>query len=213
MPCAGKEEAFFRARYRNVAEPALLLHLVGLTDGLYAGEYTFLAADDKDVGKFQTLCRVHCHHDDAVGILVVVIHIGVQRNVGKIALERGRIGLALIVYNTGLELFYVLCAGIVLDGVLFLEHAQITRALDKLIVQKIGRELVLLRYELVYHPGKQQHARGSAAEVGIEVCFAYHGKQRAAVFMSYRGGGLDAFGSDAARRIVYDPAEAQIVIR
>ena len=96
---------------------------------------------------------------------------------------------------------------------LFLKHAQISGALNKLIVQKVRRKLVFLSHKLVYHPGKQQHARSGTAEVWIKIGFAYDGKQRAVIFMRYCCGGLYAFRSNAARRIVYYPAKAQIVIR
>ena len=156
---------------------------------------------------------MHGHHDDAVGAVIVVIHIGVQRNIGKVSLERRSVGLAFIVNDARFQLFYVLRTRIVLDGVLFLEHAQISRALNELIIQKVGCKLVLLRYKLIYHPCKQQHARSGTAEIWIEIGFAYDGKQRAVILVRYRGGGLNALGTNSARRIVYYSAETQIVVR
>ena len=156
---------------------------------------------------------MHGHHNYAVGAVIVVVHICIQGNVGKVALESGIIRLTFIVNDARFKFFYVLSARIVLNGVLFFQHTQIAGALDELVIQKVRRKLVFLSHKLVYHPGKQQHSRCSAAEVGIEVCLAYDGKQRAVIFMRYGGGGFDAFRSDAARRIVYYPAKAQIVIR
>ena len=156
---------------------------------------------------------MHGHHNDTVGILIIVVHICIQGNVGKVAFESGIIRLSFIVNDARFKFFYVLSARIILNGVLFLKHAQISGALNKLIVQKVRRKLVFLSHKLVYHPCKQQHARSGAAEVGIEICLAYDGKQRAVIFMRYCCGSFDALGSDAARRIVYYPAKAQIVIR
>ena len=83
---------------------------------------------------------MHGHHHDAVGILVVIIHVGVQRNVGKIALKRRRIGLALVVHYTRAKLFYILRSRIVLDGVLFLKHTEVARLFEQQVVQQIGSD-------------------------------------------------------------------------
>lgn len=137
LPRAGKKQPLLCARYRDVAKSALFLHLVGFADGLYAGENALLAADDKDVREFQSLCRMHGHHNDAVGAVIVVVHICIQGNVGKVAFESGIIRLTFIVNDARFQLFYVLSARIVLYGVLFFKHAQISGALNKLIVQKV----------------------------------------------------------------------------
>ena len=88
-----ENEVLARAGERDVAEAALLLHLVRLADAAQAGENTLLAADDEHRRKLQALGRVHGHERDAVHGLVVVIEVGIERDLVEESRERGIIGL------------------------------------------------------------------------------------------------------------------------
>ena len=81
---------------------------------------------------------MHCHHDNAVGVLIVIIEVGVERDVGEEAFKRLVAGLFHVAYDAGLYLAHVFGAGGVLDGVLLFERAQITCLVKQLIEQRVG---------------------------------------------------------------------------
>ena len=57
----------------------ILLHFGGVVKAHVAWEYIVLRRNKEHRVKLQTLCGVHCHKRNAVGLRIVVIHIAYQR--------------------------------------------------------------------------------------------------------------------------------------
>ena len=170
LSCAGNAQLFLCSCYRNIAKSAFLLHLVRLAYRLYPREDALLGADEEHICELKPLGRVHRHHDNAVLILVVVVHISVQRNIGKISLKRRLGRLALVVYDARFELLDIFGSCRVLNGVFLLQKTEISRFFEKLVIQEVGRKLLGLLDKLAYHVRKNAHPHACTAKLGVQVC-------------------------------------------
>jgi hypothetical protein len=128
-------EPLLGAGHGHVAQPPLLLHLLGLADSPNAGEYPLLHADHKDHGEFQPLGSVHGHHHHAVLAGVVVVQISIQGNGVQEARQGGLPLRILYVAVDGGQSSAVFQPGPVIHSVLGLQHDGISRPAHHLLVE------------------------------------------------------------------------------
>ena len=62
----------------DVAQPPLLFQLLRLAHAAVRGEQSLLQTDKEHVRELQTLGRVHRHHDDGIGIRVVLLNVRIE---------------------------------------------------------------------------------------------------------------------------------------
>ena len=208
---AGDGQAALGARDSHIAQAALLLHLLRLADGAGAREQAVLRTDKIDLREFQTLGRVHRHHDDGVRRAVILLDVGIERDLLQKAAEARRIRILQIRQDGGTQLAHVLETGAALHIALLLEHGGVARADEQLVVEfrqrhragKLRARLDQLRELLQLALGPLQR--------GIGAGIAKHGIQRAALRRALALDDLERFAADAARRLIDDAAQAQIV--
>ena len=202
-----------RAGERDVAQAALLLHFIRLADAAQAGENALLAADDEHRRKLQALGRVHGHERDAVHGLVVVIEVGIERDLVEEARERGVIGLLGEGNDVRLELLHVLDAGGVLGRVLFLERADIAAALHDEVVEFVRRHGFGRGLQLLDQDGKLAQAHLAALQLGIGIRVADNVKEACLLRVCELCCRFDRARADAAGRCVDDARQAQVITR
>ena len=210
---AREDEVLTRAGERDVAQAALLLHLVRLADAAQPREDTLLAADDEHRRELQTLGRVHGHERDAVGRLVIVIEIRIERDLIEEARERGVFGLLGKGDDVRLELLHVFDARSVLRRVLLLKGADIAAALHDQIIELIGRHGLGLLLQLLDQDGELAQTHLAALQLGIRVGVADDVKEARLLLVRELQGRLDRARADAAGGRVDDARQAQVVVR
>ena len=197
----------------DVAEPPLLLHLVRLPDGADAGENRLLHADDEHRRKFQPLGAVHGHENHGVGVRVVVVHIGIERYIGKVALQRLVPGLLHVGEDAGFELPHVLGAGGVLGRVLFLQDADVAGFFQQLVQQLVravgGGEVLEFQNQI----GKEAQLDPGALELGDLLGLLQDLKHGDILCRRKLPDDLHRPCADAAGRGVDDARQAQVVRR
>ena len=62
----------------HIAQPPLFFHLFPIANGAHAGEQAVFKAHQEHMGEFQTLGRVHGHHDHRIVPLVVLLNVGIE---------------------------------------------------------------------------------------------------------------------------------------
>ena len=108
---------------------------------------------------------------------------------------------------------YVLGTRCVLDRVLLLEHSKIAAFFKQLVKQQIRRIVFGIRAQRLDHVGKLAHFQRAAAKFGKAVSSLENVKERRVVFVGKIKRRFHALGADAARRIVDDARQTQIVPR
>ena len=162
-------EPFLGARDGHVAEPALLLHLLRLADGAGAWEQGLLHADEENDREFQSLGAVDGHQDHGVGVGVIVVQIGIERDVCQIPFERQVAGLLHISEDAGAHLAHVLGAGGILGGVLLLERAHIPGLFKQLVENEFRRMRFAEALQFPDGVGKQPQLDGRTLQLVIAV--------------------------------------------
>ena len=148
-----------------------------------------------------------------VGVPVVVVEVGIERDVRKVALQRIVPGLFHKAQHAALELFHIFCPCPVLVVVGFLQQPEVAGFVQQLIVERVGAVLRREGAQLLDHIREQTHAHRRAAEFGIVVGMGEDLKETAAVLRGEQPGALRAPFADAAGRNVDDAAQTQIIRR
>ncbi len=213
LPGTREDEVLTCAGERNVAQAALLLHLVRLADAAQTRENALLAADDEHRRKLQTLGRVHGHERDTVGRLVIVVEIRIERDLIEEARERGVFGLLGKGDDVRLELLHVFNARSVLGRVLLLKGADIAAALHDQIIELVRRHGLGLLLQLLDQDGELAQTHLAALQLGIGVGVADDRKEARLLLARELQGRLDRARADAAGRGVDDARQAQVVVR
>ena len=199
------------ARDCHIAEPPLLLHLLRLANDALAGEDALLHAHDEHSGEFQPLGGVHRHQHHAVRVPVVIVQIGVERDVRQVTAERQIAGILHVLEDAALELLYVFRARDVLFVVRLLKHTQVTGLIQNLVIEFIRRVRGGEGAQLFDHVSKKTHLHGRAAELGIAVRIAHDIVETEPLLGGDATRVLDAALADASGRHVQDARETQIV--
>ena len=135
LPCVADAERLLGARDGDVAEPPLLLHLIRIAEASRTGEKSLLHADKEHIRKFQSLGAVHGHHDDGVRVGVILLDVGIERDLLQKTGECRRIAVFHIAEDAGFEFADVFRAGARFHVVLFLQHGEIARPHQHLVVK------------------------------------------------------------------------------
>ena len=61
----------------HIAQPPLLFHFLRISNGTHSGEQAVLKAHEEHIGKFQSLCRVHGHHDNGIIAVIVLLKVSI----------------------------------------------------------------------------------------------------------------------------------------
>ena len=222
----GDVELLFGAGDADVGEPPLLLNLVGVVDRLHAGEDALLRAAEKDVVKLQTLCRVHGHHDDPVGIFVVVVEVGVEGDLLQESRQSGQhnlrllvgvvrvdgrlwnlLGLLNVLEDVGLELTDVLDAGDpFLPQRLQVDH--VAGLLQQLVEQLLQVAALRQLAKALDHLCKLHQLMAALGKRLVLVGVGQHLKQRQAQHVGDLLRLVDGGVADAALWLVDDAAQA-----
>ena len=140
----------------HIAQPALLLHFLRLSDGAHTGEDALLHAHHKDHREFQPLGGVHGHHDHRVLAGVMVVDVGVQGHLVQKALQRGLVlGVFHVAVDGGEQFLDVLQTGAAFDVVLGLEHIGVAGAGHHFLVKGGQLHGVGQLRQLAQHGSKQ----------------------------------------------------------
>ena len=211
---AGEVQLLLGTGHGHVAQAALLLHLLRLSDGPDTGEDALLGPHHKDHRELQPLGRVHGHHHHAVLIWVVAVQVGVQGDLIQEARQGGLLPRILqIAVDGGEQLPHVFQTGPVLHGVLALQHHGVTGAGDELLIEVgQGHGLGLLG-QLPHHSGELGQLSRRPVQFGVHPRVVDDGKEGHPLPPGDLLGGLHRLGPDATGRVVDDPSEAQVVLR
>ena len=205
-------EPLLGAGHGHVAQPPLLLHLLGLADGPNAGEDPLLHADHKDHGEFQPLGSVHGHHHHAVLAGVVVVQIGIQGNGVQEARQGGLpLRILYVAVDGGQKLPHVFQPGPVLHRVLGLQHDGIAGPAHHLLVEVRQGQLHRLAAQTAHQIGKLSQPGGGLLELGVGPGVPDDLPHRAVLRRRDGLGPLDGGGPDPPGRVVEDAHQPQVV--
>ena len=207
----GEIQLLLGAGEGDVAESALLLHLVRLPDGADAREDRLLHANDEHRRKLQPLGAVHGHEHHGVRVRVVVVHVRIEGDVGKIALQRFVPGFLHVGEDAGFKLPHVFGAGGVFGRVLFLEGADVAGLLQQLVQQLVravgGREVLEFQDQI----GEEPQLDPGALELGDLLGFLQDLKHGDVLRRRKFPDRFHRPRADAAGRGVDDARQAQVV--
>ena len=210
---AGHREALSGTRHRNIAEPALLLDFIIVVAHTLAGEDPFLHADDIHAGELKALRAVHRHHRHAV-VARGAVKIGVECDL----IEKARKCRVLRVIfkereNVRLEFLHVFQPSAALHVALFPKRAHVARLLaDKLVEFRKLRRFRRLP-QRADEGGKALELARRVLEHGILPRALQNSHHRDILLVCQHLHTLDRRAADAARRIVDDAPQTQIVAR
>lgn len=97
---------------------------------------------------------MHGHHRHAVGILVVVVDIGVQRHLVEKSRKRAVFRLLAVVDDVRFQLLHVFDARGILGGVFLLQRANVAGALQHEVVELLWRHRLGSGAQLVHQNRK-----------------------------------------------------------
>ena len=148
---------------------------------------------------------MHGHHNDAVLVPVLAVQVGVQGDFVQKTRQRGSFPrIFQIAMNRREQLPDVLQTGLVLHGVLALQHHRVACAGQKLLVKLVQRHGLHQLRQLPNEPRKLGQLGGGTLQLRVEPGVVNDRKQRDLVPQSNLLGGLHGLGADAAGRVVDD---------
>ena len=156
---------------------------------------------------------MHGHHRHAVGVLVVIVDVGIQRHLVKKARERAVFRLLAVVDDVRFQLLHVFDARGVLGSVFLLQRTDVAGALQHKVVQLLRRHRLGGGAQLVHQDRKLPQAQAAALQRGVLVRVADDLHQARVLLLCKLRRRLHAARADAARRVVDDARQAQIVLR
>ena len=108
-----KIQLFLGTGNRHIAQPALLLHLIRLIDGLHARKEAVFKPGQKYHRKFQPLGCMHRHHNHAVRRGIVIVHIGHQGSLFEKTGQIREIAVAVffVILNGGSQFIQIIHPG------------------------------------------------------------------------------------------------------
>ena len=210
---AGEIQLLLRARHSDVAQAALLLHVLLLFHRAEAGEQAVLHAGEEHDRELEALCRVHRHHDDRILVLARLVCIGVKRHVFEEVAKRRIFVLFLVVDDIGLELLDVLDAAFLLCAALELKRTEIAALVEQFIIQLGERNELTQSAQIFDHLTEFLHRRRAARQGRVLRGMAHDVIERDAVLDCGLHRRFDRFIADLARRNVDDAAQAQLIRR
>ena len=195
----------------DVAQPPLLFQLLRLAHAAVRGEQSLLQTDKEHVRELQTLGRVHRHHDDGIGIRVVLLNVCVQGNLLQEACQRGRLGVFHVAEDAGFELADVLRAGAGFHVALLLEHLQIAGARHDLLIEIRQRQLLQQLRAFLDDDREGHELRSRLFQARVAVGVGDDRVQRDAGRGRLPPGHFERLAADAARRVIDDALQPQLV--
>ena len=106
--------------------------------------------------KFQTLRRVHRHHDDRVGLCVVLLNVCIERNLLQKAGECRHVGILAVAHNARFELSDIFEPAARFHIVFSFQHRDISGADQKLFV-KVRQTERLEKLGAVLNENRKRH--------------------------------------------------------
>ena len=137
----GKIKLLLRSCDADIGKPALLLNLLRIVHALNAGKNSLLHSGNENDRKLKPLCRMESHHDHSVGLGVIVVNIGHERDFLKETGKARFLVLRFISYKVRDKLgdvFKPLRALFLVE----LQKAQIPGAFDKLLKKLVKMHIV-----------------------------------------------------------------------
>ena len=154
---------------------------------------------------------MHGHHDHRIGVGVVLLNVGIEGDLLQKSGERGRIAVFHVIEDAGFELSDIFGAGARFHIVLFLQHGEIP-CTDKHLVIEIREAFRFQQLRaLLDHDGERHELLRRFFHAGVAVGVGDDAveRQRGGLGLTLRH--FDCLGADAARRIVQNAAQAQII--
>ena len=154
---------------------------------------------------------MHRHHHDGVRVRVILLNIRVEGNFLQKARQRGRIGVFHVGKDAGFQLADVFGAGARFDIVLFLEHFQIAGAEHDLLIEVRQRKRRQKLGAFLDHDREGHELRGGLFKARIAVRVGDDRVERHACRSRLPLRHFERFAADAARRVIDDALQSQLV--
>ena len=209
----GQVQLLLGAGDSHVAEAAFLLHVLLIILGHLAGEDTILHTYDKNIREFQTLRRVDRHHRDAVGVVVIAVQIGNQRDLLQKARQRRVLAVLIGVgLDAADQLAQVLAAGLalLLHG---FEHCLVAGLGDDVTHKLVQRLTYRQIAQLAVHLIEALERRGGALQFRIVPHMGDDFHHRHALGGCQLTDLFNRRHTDFTRRLVDNAAQAHVVPR
>ena len=211
LPGVGHGQGLLGPGNGHVAQPPLLLQLLGAGCAAGRGEQALLQPYQKDMVEFQALGAVHGHHDHRLGAGVILLQIGIEGNFLQEPGQAGLVGVLQIAHQAGLELADVLQPVAALHVVLGLQHGLVAGALQELLIEVGQGHGIQQRGAVLNQIREGGELSGSLFQGAVAPGVGHHGIEANLFGIRQPGRRFQRLGADAPGRQIDDPPEPQIV--